>query len=165
MSQENNRLVQHFISQLQAIQNGKPWIGNSYEKVLSGLPEDRMFIRPENLKSVAAIISHLTLWREEAILKIQTGTGSKTDACPENWLPDNDLDAQGWQAIKLRYDRSQAQLIALLKDKDDSFLQQEYYDTDFQGNYTYQWMLDGILQHDIYHLGQLGVIVKHLKML
>ncbi|MDC7996542.1 DinB family protein [Gilvibacter sediminis] len=164
MDQANNRLIQHFIAQMQAIQSGKPWIGNSYAKVLDGLGEDQMFIRPAKLKSVAAILSHLTLWREEAILKIQTGTGSKTDACPENWLPDNDLDAQGWQAIKLRYDRSHAQLIALLNDKDDSFLQQEYYDTDFKGNYTYQWMLDGILQHDIYHLGQLAVIVKHLKM-
>ncbi|WP_374958356.1 DinB family protein [Gilvibacter sp.] len=156
--------IAHFISQIQEIQAGKPWIGSSYERKLAEVDPSLVYVRPTpKLKSIAALISHLTLWREEAVLKIKTGQGSKTDACIENWLPDKELQAQGWNSIWAAYQQSFTDLISSLKGKEDSFLQQTYYDTDFKGEYTYQWLLDGILQHDVYHLGQLGLIIKHLK--
>ena len=82
-----NTLINHIIDQLTEVQNGKIWIGSSYERALDGIEDQSAFIRPtEKLHSVAEIISHLTLWRKEAILKIKTGEGSKTDDCEENWL-------------------------------------------------------------------------------
>ncbi|WP_255420549.1 hypothetical protein [Aquimarina sp. AD10] len=42
-------------------------------------------------------------------------------------------------------------------------MKKEYYDTDFKGNYEYSFLLNGMLHHDIYHLGQLGLIIKYLK--
>ena len=159
-----NTLIQHLITELTDIQQGKNWIGSSYAKKLQDIDPDQVFVRPiEGLHSIAEIISHLTLWRQEAVLKIQTGTGSKTDDCEENWLNNEQLKPKGWVAIKSAYDDSLTELIGLLKDKDDEFLTQEYYDTDFKGQYTYQWLLTGMLHHDIYHLGQLGIIIKFLK--
>jgi len=38
-----------------------------------------------------------------------------------------------------------------------------YYDTDFKGNFEYGFVINGILHLDIYHLGQLGIIIKYLK--
>ena len=159
-----NTLVNNLIEQLFEIQKGKVWIGRSYKNILNEIDEHSAFIRPlEDLHSVAEIISHLTLWRNEAILKIRTGKGSKTDDCEENWLTNERLKVKGWAKIKAEYDQSLSELTSLLKKKDDSFLNEEYYDTDFKGTYTYLFLMNGMLHHDIYHLGQLGIINKYLK--
>ncbi|WP_109301235.1 DinB family protein [Aquimarina sp. AU474] len=157
-------LVNNIIQQLEEIQNGKLWIGSTFNSKLKLIDENTVFLRPiENLHSVAEIISHLTLWRKETILKIQTGKGSKTDDCEENWLTNDQLKPLGWKKIKSEYDNTLFKLIDLLKSKDDEFLNEEYYDTDFKGNYEYRFVINGMLHHDIYHLGQLGIIVKYLK--
>jgi len=159
-----NHLIENIIQQLLEIQNGKLWMGSNYTRQLSKIDEQNAFIRPiENLHSVAEIISHLTLWRKETILKIKIGKGSKTDDCEENWLNNEKLKIKGWEKIKLEYDNSLTELIALLKEKDDTFLRELYYDTDFKGDYPYSFVLHGILHHDIYHLGQIGIIIKYLK--
>ncbi len=70
------------------------------------------FTRPiKDLHSIAEIISHLTLWRMETILKIRTGTGSKTEDCEENWLTNDKLEPLGWRYLKLEYDKSLTELI------------------------------------------------------
>jgi hypothetical protein len=159
-------IIQYIITQLTEIQSGKPWIGSSYDRKLNAVDESLVFTRPlEDMHSIAEIISHLTLWRKEAILKIKTGTGSKTDDCEENWLTNEKLQPKGWKTIKSEYDLTLTELITLLKAKEDSFLNEEYYDTDFKGNYAYSFLLNGMLHHDLYHLGQLGMIIKYLKKL
>ena len=156
-----NSHVHNIIRQLKEVQNGKIWIGSNYEKKLEGIDESRAFTRPlPNLHSAAEIISHLTFWRKETIRKIKTGTGSKTDACEENWLPNETLIKKSWIVLKSEYDQSLTALIKLLDKKQDNFLSQEYYDTDFKGYYPYQFLLTGMIQHDVYHLGQLGLILK-----
>jgi hypothetical protein len=159
-----NPLIQHIIDQLREVQTGKPWMGPTYARKLAGLDEPLVFERPlPNMHSVAEIISHLTLWRKETLLKIRTGMGSKTDACEENWLTNDILRKKGWAQIKSEYDQSLTELIELLEGKDDAFLSEQYYDTDFKGNYPFAFVLNGMLHHDIYHLGQLGLILKFLK--
>ena len=149
---------------MEEIQIGKPWIGSTFEGMLNPLNEEAYFERPlADLHSIAEIISHLTLWRSEAVLKIRTGEGSKTDDCEENWLPLDQLKAMGWAKIRSSHDKTLSDLTGLLKDKTDDFLDQQYYDTDFKGLYTYSWLLNGMIQHDAYHLGQIGLIVKFLK--
>lgn len=156
-------IIQHISKQLKDIQNGKNWIGSSFESKLSNIDEQLFFTRPiTDLHSIAEIISHLTLWRVEAILKIKTGKGSKTDDCEENWLPIDKLKTKGWKTIKQEYDNSLYELIELLENKEDTFLKETYYDTDFKGIYTYDFLINGMLHHDIYHLGQLGIIIKYL---
>lgn len=158
-----NSTINHIIEQLQGIQDGKNWIGSSYSKKLNSIDESLVFERPlDGMHSIAEIISHLTLWRNETILKIKTGTGSKTDDCEENWLTNSVLKVKGWKQIKSEYDYTLSELITLLQEKEDSFLNESYYDTDFKGHYPYSFVINGMLHHDIYHLGQLGIIIKYL---
>jgi len=159
-----NNLIQNLIEQYQAVQCGKLWMGGTYESKLAAIEEHQVFVRPlPGLHSIAEILSHLTVWRKETILKIETGKGSKTDQCDENWLPNEKLELLGWKHIRSEYNQTLERLIELLRSKDNSFLEQEYYDTDFKGNYKYKFVLDGMLHHDIYHLGQIGIIIKFLK--
>ncbi len=138
-------------------------MGANFDKKLNSVSEDEAFIRPIlNLHSVAEVISHLTVWRKETILKIKTGKGSITDDCDENWLTNDRLREIGWNKIKTEYSNSLSDLMELLQTKEDGFLKEKYYDTDFKGYYEYKFVIYGMLHHDIYHLGQLGIIIKFL---
>ncbi|WP_271784422.1 DinB family protein [Aquimarina algiphila] len=159
-----NTLINHIVEQLIEVQNGKLWIGSNFNTKLNQIDENLFFTRPiKGLHSIAEIISHLTLWRQETILKIRTGKGSKTDDCEENWLNNQRLEPMGWQNIILKYNKTLTELINLLESKSDTFLEEEYYDTDFKDYYKYSFVINGMLHHDLYHLGQIGIIIKYLK--
>lgn len=157
-------LIDSIISQLTDIQEEKNWIGANFNGRLNLVTEEQAFIRPlRDLHSVAEIVSHLTIWRKDTLVKIRTGKGNMTDDREENWLTNDKLRKIGWDMIIADYRDSLAELIALLRIKDDDFLQDKYYDPDFKGDYEYKFVIYGMLHHDIYHLGQLGIIIKFLK--
>lgn len=158
-------LITDITNQLQAIHRGKIWAtAANFEKKLGEISDEEAFVRPlPDLHSVAEIISHLIAWRRDTIVKIRTGQGSLTMEAEENWLPNDTLREKGWPALKAEYFNSLTELIALLQDRQDNFLEETYYDSDFKGNYPFSFVIHGMLHHDIYHLGQLGIVVKLLK--
>jgi len=157
-------LIDNIIKQFNEVQEGKIWIGENFKKKLDTINEDQAFTRPiPTLHSVAELISHLTVWRKETILKIKTGEGSLTDDCNENWLNNTELKPMGWKKILTEYQNSLSEIIQLIQNKEDEFLTEEYYDTDFKGYYQYSFVIEGMLHHDIYHLGQIGIVIKLLK--
>lgn len=157
-------LLNNILKQFKEIQEGNCWIGENFHKKLKQITPETAFAKPlPNIHSVAEIISHLTVWREESILKIKTGKGSITDDLEDNWFNNSYLKTIGWHQILTNYTNSLTELIDLLKTKDDSFLQEIYYDTDYKNNYPYAFLIEGMLHHDIYHLGQIGIILKLLK--
>lgn len=158
-------LIQDIVDQLREVQEERIWIGESFAKKLALVDETAVFTRPlPGLHSIAEIISHLTTWRKETLLKIKTGKGSLTDDSEENWLTNDILVKLGWNSILQNYRNSLLELITLLEKKEDSFLVEKYYDPDFKGMYEYRFVLNGMLHHDIYHLGQLGIIIKFLNI-
>ena len=157
-------LIEYIIKQLKDNQKGKVWVGANYHSRLDKINEDNAFIRPNpDLHSVAEIISHLTTWQKETILKIKTGEGRLTDDSEENWYSNEKLKEKKWASIRKDYKTSLEEIIDLLRTKEDSFLEEEYFDADFNGNYPFSFVIDGMLHHNIYHLGQLGIIIKFLK--
>jgi hypothetical protein len=157
-------LIDNIISQLIDIQEHRNWVGANFNERLNLIGENEAFIRPQaDMHSVAEIISHLTIWRKDAVLKIRTGKGSVTDDSEQNWLPNDKLKAIGWDKIKSDYRSSLSGLIELLRTREDGFLKEKYYDPDFKGYYEYEFVVHGMLHHDIYHLGQLGIVIKFLK--
>lgn len=158
------KLINSIVKQLKDVENGKIWIGTNYNEKLNSVSEKDAFSRPfPNLHSISEIIFHLSIWRNETILKINTGEGSIMDDCEENWLANDKLIKKGWDNILMEYKKSLSELIEILETKDDSFLNEKYYDTDFNEYFDYQFLVFGMLHHDIYHLGQLGIIIKLLK--
>jgi uncharacterized damage-inducible protein DinB len=159
-----NSLLKDIIAQLREIQDQKIWIGSNFSKMLDNLSEEEAFEIPHPLlHSIAEIISHLFVWREEAILKVTTGRGIMLDTDPKNWVPNEELKELGWSALKAKYDASLDKLISLIEKEDDSFLEKTYYDPDFSGDFSYRFVLEGMIHHDLYHLGQIGIVLKFIK--
>lgn len=159
-----NKQINSIIRQLREVHDGLIWAGTSYNKRLSELNENKLFVRPlPSVHSIAEIIAHIVSWRKDTILKLKTGRGQLTDEQPENWKSNEELKIIGWEKIREEDNNTLRELFQLLQDKDDTFLNELYYDPEFKGNYPYSFVLEGMLHHDIYHLGQIGLVIKLLK--
>ena len=159
-----NSNIKAIIRQLNELQKGKPWVGETFDKKLAAITAKEAFKRPlPNIHSVAELIAHLTSWRKDMILKIQTGKGSLTTDGHENWPTNSELESIGWEKLKEAYKNSLSDVIMFLQSKDDQFLDEHYYDIDFKGTYPYSFAIEGMLHHDIYHLGQMGLVIKLIK--
>jgi hypothetical protein len=159
----SNPLISSLIDQLQEIQSGNVWLGVNFEKKLKLLDEEGFFHKPNELYSVAEILSHLTAWRKDVIIKITTGKGNITDCDQSNWVNNEALKKLGWKSIMAEYQSTLSNIIDLLNDRTDAFLNDHYFDIDFNGNYPYSFALYGLLHHDIYHLGQIGMLITMVK--
>lgn len=157
------QLITEIIDQMEQIHEGKGWIGVNFNNKINGLSENNFFTKVKGMHSIAEIISHLTTWRFETILKIRTGEGSITDSDPSNWQNNEELRKVGKDDILLKHTESLLELVALLKQKNDTFLDKTYYDTDFKNYYPYTFLMRGMLHHDIYHLGQIGLLIKCME--
>lgn len=161
---KNNPIINHIIEQLREVQNGRLWMGDTFKKKLDSITEQEAFIRPlPTMHSVAELIAHLTSWKKDACLKIRNGTGQLKDTDNDNWPDLGWLKQRGWENLRNDYEECNADLVQLLKEKDDTFLQEQYEDQDFKGTFNYSFAVDGILHHDIYHLGQIGIVIKLLR--
>ncbi|MBK7650820.1 MAG: DinB family protein [Flammeovirgaceae bacterium] len=65
---------------------------------------------------------------------------------------------RGLENILEQFQESQQKVVELLKKQDDAFLEKPYYKA-----VTYREIITGILQHDIYHLGQIAYIKSIYK--
>lgn len=157
-------LINNIVKQLNEVQQGKIWIGVNFNKKINDLNENEVFKKlTPKMHSVAELISHLTFWRKETILKIKTQSSFLTEESEKNWLTNENLKEIGWKKIKDDYNNSLIEIISLVQHKDDSFLNEIYFDSDYKGDYNYLFLIEGMLHHDIYHLGQIGMIVNLIK--
>jgi uncharacterized damage-inducible protein DinB len=152
-------LIKNLIRQLNEIQEGSLWFDQCFKEKIGQLSEDEAFIRPiSQIHSVAEHISHIIEWRKECILRFE---GKRTDLMnsPEDWKDNHTLRNIGWNNLKNLFFESTVTLIKILENEDDSFLEKIFLDTD----YNFHYLIEGIIQHDLYHLGQIGITIKLLK--
>lgn len=157
----NNTMVQNLVKQLQDVQDGDIWLDETFSKKIDDIQEEQAFTRPiPEMHSVAEIVSHLLEWRKSCIKKLQGEESSLTMKSPDNWKSNDALKKVGWKKLKEDFYASQYHLIRIIEIKDDDFLYQVYEDT-----HTYHYFLEGMIHHDLYHLGQIGIAIKllHLK--
>lgn len=154
-----NKLIRNIILQLLDIQEGENWLDESFKKKIDHLPADQIFVRPiPELHSIGELISHLFVWRRASMDRLRGRETSLTMDSSENWRTNEELITIGWAKLKSDFYQSTHQLIEILEDKDDSFLKKTYRD-----GYSFHYLLEGLVHHDLYHLGQIGITIKFLN--
>lgn len=150
------------IQHLEDMVGGDSWLDESFEKKLAEVGPDNAFVRPiPDLHSVAELLSHVIVWRISVLSILKGGSRTLTMESPENWKSNGELKAIGWETLIAQFYETQNDLIKLLKRKDDEFLQE--INPLSEGHFDYNYYLCGIIDHDLYHLGQLGLTIKFLK--
>lgn len=153
--------IDQLIASLSEIFEGEPWYGESVMRKLENVPYiigDKTCL-PES-HNVAQIVAHLISWKNFALEKLKENADFKIEIDSEQDWPTVKVDSRkAWEDLKHDLVVAQMSLYEFLKGKTDDFL-----DKKVAGRkYTYEYLLNGIIQHDIYHLGQIGLIQSQLK--
>jgi uncharacterized damage-inducible protein DinB len=152
-------LINNLIRQLNELETGSLWFDQSFKDKFDALPEDDAFTKPmPQIHSVAEHVSHMLEWRKECVLRFK---GGKTELMnsPADWRDNEELRKFGWTNLKNALYSSREELIELLANQDDTYLETKFQDTE----YNFHYLIEGIIQHDLYHLGQIGVTIKLLR--
>lgn len=135
--------------------SGDPWIGVNILQTLQTLDEQDAAKKVGNLNSIWSIVNHMIGWRETLLKRI-----SNLDVpSPEDnfFNPISDFSPLAWKETFARLQSSQDALLFYLSGKNPGMDEHPN-----AGSYSRFELLQGILQHDVYHLGQIVLIRKLL---
>src|SRR5690606_17687236 len=149
-----------YVHQLNENFNGEPWFGRSIQAILAEINENIAIQKPGGQHSILELLYHMINWRLFTINHIEKNPSLRAKHFDENdWQVLDHTDSSLWKKGLQMLEDSQQQLMKLLKQMKDEKLQ----DPVPERNYNYRSLINGIIQHDIYHLGQIAYINKMLS--
>ena len=152
-------LINNIVRQLHEIQEGSLWFDQCFKVKIDALSETEALARPlPELHSVAEHVSHMLEWRKECMIRF-TGLRTELMNSPADWKDNAELGKIGWTNLKKAFYDSQSELIHQMESQEDANLETRFLDTD----YNFHYLIEGIIHHDLYHLGQIGVTIKLLR--
>ncbi len=136
--------------QLHRALRGEAWHGPSLCEVLDGVGEDAARARPiAGAHSIVELVNHVIAWADEARARIE-GRGRE--------LPDEEdwPAGQAWKDTMARLERSHRELDQAIGRLTDAVLA----DSVPGRPETIYHLLHGVVQHDLYHAGQIALLKK-----
>ena len=152
-----NTAIASISHQLEDAYNGDPWFGRSVKALLSDVNEQAAFIQPAGQHSILQLVYHMINWRSFTINSLKpTKPVSVYD--DNDWQHFDHNDKALWPEGLQQLEATQQELVTLLQHKDDSILT-----SIVPGRkYDFRCLLNGLVQHDIYHAGQIAYVNKLL---
>ncbi len=154
--------TKEFIRSLSETFEGQPWYGDSVMRKLENVPYVIGYKKciPES-HSVAQIVGHLIAWKKFAAEKLKGNDDYSLETGTEDDWPNTEVHSQEeWEELKRKLVAAQSKIYEVLGNKkNDDFLKEKVSGKD----YDFSALLNGIIQHDIYHIGQIGLIESQLK--
>jgi uncharacterized damage-inducible protein DinB len=154
-----NKEILFLAAQLKDAFEGDPWFGRSVLALLNEVTEEIAFEKLNGQHSIVELIWHMINWKEFAINCLHPDRDRNLHYFEENdWkeldLSDKSLFQKGIKEIQ----KIQDDFIKILQEQRDQILETMVPER----AYTFRKILHGVLQHDIYHLGQIAYIKKVL---
>jgi uncharacterized damage-inducible protein DinB len=148
---ESERLA----DQIERALNGEAWHGPSWRDVLEGISRGAALQRPvPGAHSIAEIVLHATTWHDVARRRLQGESADVSDE--QDWPKAAFATDQEWKdAIARLFDTGRA-----LRDTVASFPPQRLLEKRPNADQNWYALAIGILQHDLYHAGQVGLLRK-----
>jgi len=149
--------ISFIIDQLRDAYKGDPWFGRSAKALLAEVNEQTAFQRLNGQHSIVELIWHMITWREFTIDRLQETSETKIHFFEEDdWRQLDHNNKTLWPQGLKKLDEIQNELISLLQKRNDDLLEKPVRER----RYNFRKLLHGVIQHDIYHLGQIAYINK-----
>lgn len=154
--------TEELIRKLSETFEGDPWFGQSLMRKLENVPYIIGYKTcvPDS-HSVAEIVAHLICWKKFVHEKLQHNEDFDITIDSEMDWPEIKIhNKEEWEELKRNLVAAQCRIYETLREKpDDSYLSVMVSGRE----YDMEHLILGILQHDIYHLGQIGLIESQLN--
>ena len=155
-----NKETQSIIKNLENTLNGQPWFGRAVFEILKEVDETKVFTKPyETEHSLIELLYHMITWAEFCLKQLQHAPANKLKEVENNDWRRINPDKHDWKKGISELKKIHKQIIAILKKKNDDFL----FEIADERKFNNRFMLNGLIQHNIYHLGQVAYVKKLLS--
>lgn len=138
-------------------ENGEAWHGPALKPLLKGVSAEQAGRVPKiGTHSILQLVLHITYWEEVVLRRFN---GEVVDAplnTPDDWPENRKLTEADWKATLARLEKSHMALRQAMENCPEEKLSRRVTNRD-QDNYT---LLHGIIDHCVYHGGQIGLVKK-----
>ncbi len=144
--------IQRIINLLQKSFNGPAWHGPAVMEVLETVTLSLATQKISSSHTIIELVMHITTWRNFVAKRLQ-GNNKFEVSESVNFPQEKD-----WASALNALQQSQEELIKAL----NTFSEEKLKEIVPTRTYDFYTMLHGIIQHDIYHIGQIVLLKKHV---
>jgi uncharacterized damage-inducible protein DinB len=135
---------------------GQAWHGPALRELLEGVTAERAAAKPvPGAHSVWELVHHIEAWERIALTTLQ-GQPYVSMTGDADWPPVRETTAEAWQAALERLQSTTSKLVETIRSTDDAKLNEMVADKEF----NYYFLLHGVVQHNLYHAGQIAILKK-----
>jgi uncharacterized damage-inducible protein DinB len=154
-----NKEIQSIIRNIENINSGEPWFGRAVYTILEEVDRSKVHIKPDHSEhSLIELLYHMITWADFTLKRIENDKINDLPAAAELDWREIDPKVHTWKKGLAEFKAIHKKIVTLLKKKDDSFLKEK---VDYR-KYNFRFLLNGLIQHNIYHLGQVAYVKKLL---
>ena len=140
---------------------GKPWYGTSVMNILDQVQYEVVNTVPGGFqKSIVTLLRHMLSWKEFVIKKLGGQADYKIpDDSITNWDFTQLESETEWLALKMDLHKKHEEFLRLL----DTLTDKDLEDQVGGSIYSKEYLITGAIQHDIFHLGQIALMMRALN--
>jgi uncharacterized damage-inducible protein DinB len=152
--------IGHIISALRTVVEGEPWFGKPVMTLLHEINPANVYKKPnDNSHSVIELLYHMLNWAEFTLKRIENEDDEDVAIFDrQDWRPINPNE-HTWEKAIAQFKVTNDLIIEALQSKNDAFLNEK---VDYR-EYNFRFLLNGLIQHNIYHAGQIAYLKKLLE--
>ncbi len=138
--------------------DGEAWHGDSVSELLQGVNAKVAEAHPiKNAHSIWELVLHIEAW-DGAILKRIAGAATELHG-EQNFPPVKDKSEEAWRKAIERAKHTHGELVKAVAGFPDSRLQKRVPGKN-EDYHDFFYMFSGIVQHELYHAGQIALLKK-----
>jgi uncharacterized damage-inducible protein DinB len=150
--------IARILHMLQNTYNGAAWHGASVMAVINKISATQAFHKSKHIHRICELVQHMITWRVFAFKRLEGD--HKYEVYPnEDWKDFSNTNSAIWENVKKELEESQQNLLNSLSQQTDDLLTEKV-----EGKtYDYYTLIHGVIQHDLYHLGQIALLSKEIN--
>jgi len=152
--------IERILDQLKRAYEGNAWHGPSVREVLAGVTAEQGAARPlANAHSIWELTHHIAVWENAGRRRLGGDRAQIDISSPQDWPPAGDTSEAAWEQARAALDRGHQAFVDAIASLDESRLDEPI----IEGMSSVYVTLHGIIQHDLYHAGQIAMLKKGLS--
>src|ERR1051326_535383 len=152
--------IDRILDQLKRAFEGNAWHGPSVKELLIGVTAAQAHARPlENGHTIYELVRHIAVWEDVGRRRLEGDPAEVPISSPEDWPPADDLSEAAWEQAKDALERGHQALVEAISRVPESRLDEPI----LEGKSSVYVTLHGVIQHDLYHAGQIAMLKRAMK--
>lgn len=150
--------VKRILDQMDRAFSGDAWHGPNLMSILGGVSASDAAKRPVNgAHSIWELVNHIAAWN--SIMRRELECEALEVSTEMDWPPVRDTSEAAWKQALENLRQSRARLRTIVERVRDDQLDEKPAPRTDNSRYV---MLHGVVQHDLYHAGQIAILKKGL---